>query len=52
MTDFLIATANPGKLHEFAELLAGLPARLVSPADLGWTAMWPKPAKPMRRTRA
>jgi XTP/dITP diphosphohydrolase len=35
MTDFLIATANPGKLQEFIELLAGLPARLVSPADLG-----------------
>ena len=35
MTDLLIATANPGKLHEFGELLAGLPARLLSPADLG-----------------
>ena len=35
MTDLLIATANPAKLHEFSELLAGLPARLVSPADLG-----------------
>ena len=35
MTDLLIATANPGKLQEFSELLAGLPARLVSPVDLG-----------------
>ena len=35
MTDLLIATTNPGKLHEFSELLAGLPARLVSPADFG-----------------
>ena len=35
MTDLLIATANPGKLHEFSELLVGLPARLVSPTDLG-----------------
>jgi XTP/dITP diphosphohydrolase len=35
MPDVLIATANPGKLHEFEELLAGLPARLVSPSDMG-----------------
>jgi XTP/dITP diphosphohydrolase len=35
MTNFLIATTNPGKMHEFRELLAGLAARLVSPADLG-----------------
>jgi XTP/dITP diphosphohydrolase len=35
MTNLLIATTNPGKLHEFSELLAGLPARLISPADLG-----------------
>jgi XTP/dITP diphosphohydrolase len=34
VTKILIATANPGKLHEFSELLAGLPARLVGPADL------------------
>ena len=32
--DLLIATTNPGKWREFAELLAGLPARLVSPADM------------------
>ena len=35
MTDFLIATANAGKLHEFKQMLAGLPARFLRPADLG-----------------
>ena len=33
----LIATNNPGKRLEFEKLLAGLPARLVTPADLGIT---------------
>jgi XTP/dITP diphosphohydrolase len=31
----LLATNNPGKLREFGELLADLPLRLVTPADLG-----------------
>jgi XTP/dITP diphosphohydrolase len=31
----LLATRNPGKLHEFAELLAGLPLELVSLSQLG-----------------
>ncbi|MEP7359651.1 MAG: RdgB/HAM1 family non-canonical purine NTP pyrophosphatase [Anaerolineales bacterium] len=35
MMDLLIATANPGKMHEFQELLAGLPTRLLNPAELG-----------------
>jgi XTP/dITP diphosphohydrolase len=38
MADLLIATANPGKLKEFSVLLAGLAARLVSPADIGLDA--------------
>lgn len=35
MTDLLIATTNAGKQREFRRLLAGLPARLVVPADIG-----------------
>lgn len=35
MTRLLIATGNAGKLEEYRELLAALPLRLVSPADLG-----------------
>jgi len=31
----LIATHNPGKLREYADLLAGLPLTLLSPDDLG-----------------
>lgn len=31
----LIATHNPGKLREYADLLAGLPLTLISPDDLG-----------------
>jgi XTP/dITP diphosphohydrolase len=31
----LIATHNPGKLREYADLLAGLPLKMVSPDDLG-----------------
>lgn len=38
----LIATGNPGKLREFRELLAGLPAQLVSLRDLGITTEAPE----------
>lgn len=31
----LVASSNPGKLHEIAQLLVGLPARLVTPSELG-----------------
>ena len=34
-TPLLIATRNQGKLREYADLLVGLPFRLVAPADLG-----------------
>jgi len=35
MLEILVATANRGKLHEIQSLLAGLPLRLLIPADLG-----------------
>lgn len=35
MVRVLVASTNPGKLREFTELLQGLPARLVTPRDLG-----------------
>lgn len=35
MVELLIATNNFGKLNEFVTLFGSLPARLVSPADLG-----------------
>jgi XTP/dITP diphosphohydrolase len=31
----LVGTTNPGKIREFRQLLAELPARIVTPADLG-----------------
>jgi len=31
----LVATTNPGKMREYRDLLASLPARLLFPADLG-----------------
>jgi XTP/dITP diphosphohydrolase len=34
-TDLLLASQNPGKVAEMRELVAGLPFRVVSPADLG-----------------
>jgi XTP/dITP diphosphohydrolase len=34
-TDLLLASQNPGKLAEMKQLVAGLPFRVVSPADLG-----------------
>jgi XTP/dITP diphosphohydrolase len=34
-TDLLLASQNPGKVAEMKELVAGLPFRVVSPADLG-----------------
>jgi XTP/dITP diphosphohydrolase len=33
--DLLFGTGNPGKLRELRRLVAGLPVRVVSPADLG-----------------
>jgi XTP/dITP diphosphohydrolase len=35
MNRLLIATNNPGKMHEMQALLAGLHAKLVTPADIG-----------------
>lgn len=35
MRDLLLATTNPGKQREFGRLLAGLPARIVTPAEVG-----------------
>lgn len=35
MTDLLLATTNPGKRREFSRLLAHLPARVVTPDELG-----------------
>ena len=35
MLKILVATANRGKLHEIQALLAGLPLKLLIPADLG-----------------
>ncbi|MCC6382112.1 MAG: non-canonical purine NTP pyrophosphatase [Dehalococcoidia bacterium] len=35
MECLLLATGNPGKLRELRRLLAGLPLRLVTPAELG-----------------
>jgi XTP/dITP diphosphohydrolase len=37
-TDLLLASQNPGKLAEMKELVAGLPFRVLSPADLGMRA--------------
>jgi XTP/dITP diphosphohydrolase len=34
-TDLLLASQNPGKVAEMKELVAGLPFRVLSPADLG-----------------
>jgi XTP/dITP diphosphohydrolase len=34
-TDLLLASQNPGKLNEMRQLLAGLPFRVLRPADLG-----------------
>jgi XTP/dITP diphosphohydrolase len=35
MIELLFATTNPGKLRELRRLVAGLPLRVVSPAELG-----------------
>ena len=35
MTDLLLSTTNPGKRREFSRLLAHLPARIVTPDELG-----------------
>jgi XTP/dITP diphosphohydrolase len=35
VTDLLLATTNKGKQREFARLLAGLPGRIVTPAEVG-----------------
>jgi XTP/dITP diphosphohydrolase len=34
-TDLLLASQNPGKLDEMAQLIVGLPFRILSPRDLG-----------------
>jgi len=34
-TDLLLASQNPGKLNEMRQLLAGLPFRVLRPADVG-----------------
>ena len=34
-TELLLASQNPGKLNEMRQLLAGLPFRVLRPADLG-----------------
>jgi XTP/dITP diphosphohydrolase len=34
-TELLLASQNPGKLNEMQQLLAGLPLRVLRPADLG-----------------
>lgn len=39
MLDVLIGTSNPGKRGEFAELLAGLPLRLLTLNDVGLAGM-------------
>lgn len=35
MARLLVASTNPGKMREYRDLLAALPARLVFPADIG-----------------
>jgi len=35
MKDLLLATTNPGKIQEITAILAGIPLRLLSPADFG-----------------
>ena len=34
-TPLLLGSSNPGKLHEMRQLLAGLPYRVLGPADVG-----------------
>ncbi|HYM53053.1 MAG TPA: non-canonical purine NTP pyrophosphatase [Candidatus Dormibacteraeota bacterium] len=43
MSDLLLATTNRGKQREFARLLAGVPARVVTPQDLGLELDVPEP---------
>jgi XTP/dITP diphosphohydrolase len=43
VTDLLVATNNPGKLAEFHRLLAPLPFRVVSPAEIGVRLEVPEP---------
>lgn len=43
MTDLLLGTTNPGKQREFGRLLAALPARVVSPQQLGLDLEVPEP---------
>ena len=38
MRSLLVATRNQGKLHELTQLLAGLPLRVQSLAEIGPTA--------------
>lgn len=43
MSDLLLATTNRGKQREFGRLLAGVPARVVTPQDLGLELDVPEP---------
>jgi XTP/dITP diphosphohydrolase len=47
-TRLLVASANPGKMREYRELLAALPAHLVFPADLGLRLTVPEDAPTYR----
>jgi len=44
----LVATTNPGKMREYRDLLASLPARLVFPAELGMRLSVPEDAPTYR----
>ncbi len=35
MKELLLATSNPGKIQEIKAILAGIPLRLLTPAELG-----------------
>ncbi len=43
MTRLLVATTNPGKQGEFRRLLAGLPAEIVTPDEIGLALEVPEP---------
>mgnify|MGYP000164007566 CR=1 FL=1 len=47
---FVLATHNPGKLREMSEILSHLGVEVVSPADVGITVRWRRPAPPSQRT--
>ena len=43
MSRLLVATTNPGKQGEFRRLLAGLPAEVVTPDEIGLVLDVPEP---------